>query len=142
MNQLFLSIVSISGLAIFATSLYQSKYQKNPYGLTRLLSPLGIFVWGDGILIGLFWFLAGVVSLLVPIDTIFYLIFIMFWIVRSAGEVLYWFLQQFSTVERDPPHTLPLSSVFPGQSIWFAHQVMWQCVLVGFLVALFYVAGF
>lgn len=133
------SLISIVGLAIFVVSLYQSKYKNNPYGLTGLLLPLGIFVWGDGVVFGLFWFLAGLVSLLISIDNLFYLIFVLFWIVRSAGEVLYWFLQQFSTIERDPPHTLRLSSIFPGKSIWFAYQIIWQCVLIIFLAALFYI---
>ena len=142
MYQLLVLIVAILGLLILVVSVYQSKYKKNPYGLTRLLLPLGIFVWGDGVILGLFWFLSGLISffanLLIPTDQLFYLIFTLFWIVRSSGEVLYWFLQQFSTVERDPPHTLPLVSIFPGQSVWFAYQVIWQCVLVISLVALFY----
>ncbi|MBP7842457.1 hypothetical protein KA017_00445 [Candidatus Woesebacteria bacterium] len=139
MYQSLVSIVSVLGIAIFIASFYQSKYKKNPYGLTRILLPFGIFVWGDGVVLGLFWFLTGLVSLFIPIDNLFYLIFTLFWVVRSAGEILYWFLQQFSTVERDPPHTLPFANIFPGQSVWFAYQVIWQCVLVISLVALFYI---
>ena len=59
-----------------------------------------------------------------------------FWIIRSAGEVLYWFLQQFASVKRDAPHTLWGQKLFPGESVWFAYQLVWQVILVGASISL------
>jgi hypothetical protein len=56
--------------------------------------------------------------------------------VRSAGEVVYWLLQQFAVTKRDAPETLFCHSIFPGESIWFAYQVFWQLVLVVSVVSL------
>ena len=135
MNSLLL--LTVFSFFIFLYSLYQTKTKQNPYGLTRFLLPLGIFVWGDGVIFGLFWFLVGLFVTSTQNTFLFSIIFTIFWIVRSAGEALYWFLQQFSKVERDPPHTVPFSSIFPEESVWFAMQIIWQCVLVISITVLF-----
>jgi len=128
MNSLLL--LTVFSFFIFLYSLYQTKTKQNPNGLTRFLLPLGIFVWGDGVIFGLFWFLVGLFLLTTQSSHLFAIIYAIFWIVRSAGEALYWFLQQFSKIQRDPPHTVPFSSIFAGESVWFAMQIIWQCVLV------------
>jgi hypothetical protein len=137
-----ISLISILlGFLVFLISFYQTKIKNNPYGLTPLLLPLGIFVWGDGVVFGLFWFLVGLYAYIFNKIDLFPLIFTVFWIIRSAGEVIYWFLQQFATVKRDAPETLPFSSIFPGESVWFALQIIWQCVLVVSVVVLFMLLG-
>jgi hypothetical protein len=129
------------GFFTFLISFYQTKIKNNPFGLTPLLLPLGIFVWGDGIVFGLFWFLVGLYVYFFKQFDLLPLIFTVFWIIRSSGEVIYWFLQQFASVKRDQPETLPFSSIFPGESVWFALQIMWQCVLVVSIVVLFKLLG-
>lgn len=128
---------SVACVYIFFVSLYQTKYKNNPHGLTRLLLPLGIFVWADGIVLSLFWFLASTYTFLFGSLHSFLVLTSIFWIVRSFGEVIYWLLQQFSTVVKDPPETVPFSNIFPGQSVWFAMQVIWQVVLVVSLFVFF-----
>jgi hypothetical protein len=108
----------------------QSYLNKNPYGLTRWLLPYGSFVWGDAAVLGAFWAAASAVSLVFHSSQLFLVIQAIFWMVRSAGEVMYWFLQQFSTVKRDKPKTLFGHQFFPGEAIWFVYQLIWQMVFV------------
>jgi hypothetical protein len=125
--------ISLYGLVAFFSFLFgvrQTYFRKNPYGLTPLLLPLGIFVWGDAVIIGLFWTIASVASVLLENAHLFWVIQALFWIVRSGGEILYWFLQQFASTKRDLPKTLWGSRFFPGESIWFAYQLVWQIILV------------
>jgi hypothetical protein len=56
------------------------------------------------------------------------------------GETMYWFIEQFSSSHRNPPHTLPGNSIFHDDAIWFAYQVIWQCVSVFSIVLTIYFA--
>lgn len=121
---------ALAGLSCAAVGFYQSKYRRNPFGLTRWLFFLGIFVWGDAVVLGLFWALAGVVSWVLQDWNLFLLTVSLFWLVRSMGETSYWLNQQFSSLNRNPVKNLPWHSVFHDESIWFIHQIVWQCVTV------------
>lgn len=104
--------------------------KKNAFGLTRWGLPLGIFVWGDAAVLGPFWMLCAAGALILQDWALFWLVVSLFWVVRSLGEVMYWMAEQFSTKQRNPPETLLFHTVFHDDSIWFAHQVFWQCALV------------
>lgn len=125
-----IGLYGLIGLLSCLVGLRQSYQRQNPYGLTPWLLPYGSFVWGDAVLLGLFWTVVSVVCLWLNNVQLFLIIQAIFWMVRSAGEIIYWFLQQFATVKRDLPHTLVGHQIFPGESIWFAYQVAWQIVLV------------
>lgn len=123
----FTALYSLFGLY---KGYYQTRIKKNPFGLCRILNPLGAFVWADAIIFGIFFFFASVVSLILQDVVLFLLIYSVFWVVRSVGEHIYWFLEQFSEKHRNPPHTLWLSKLFPGGSTWIAMQISWQCISV------------
>jgi hypothetical protein len=110
------------------------------FTLTHWLAPLGMFVWGDVLVLSLFWFFAGLVALLLQDVVLFLLIVSTFWLVRSIGETIYWFHQQFATVKRDLPHTLLGYSLVKNEAIWFMYQVMWQCVTVVTLLTTIYLS--
>lgn len=110
------------------------------FTLTHWLAPLGMFVWGDVLVLSLFWFFAGLVALLLQDVVLFLLIVSTFWLVRSIGETIYWFLQQFATVKRDLPHTLLGYSLVKNEAIWFMYQVMWQCITVITLLTTIYLS--
>lgn len=112
---------------VFLKGLHESRAKKNAYGLTRILTPLGIFVWGDAVVFGIFWILASVISYLLADWLLFLLIISIFWVIRSLGETIYWFNQQFSKINRNPPEKLPGFNIFHNNSIWFIHQIGWQC---------------
>ncbi len=108
----------------------QSKVKNNVYGLTPYLLPLGIFVWGDAVIFGIFWALSSLVALFLNDWILFLLIFCVFWTVRSLGETIYWFNQQFSPIKRNPPKNLPGYKYFKNDSIWFIYQIIMQCITV------------
>lgn len=114
----------------------QCRGKNNPFGLTNWLWPMGAFVWGDVLVLAIFWIIASLVAFFVDSTLLFWLIFSVFWVVRSAGEVIYWFLEQFSAKVRNKPTDLLGHSFVNGsEAIWFIYQVFWQCVLVVALIA-------
>jgi len=112
-----------------------SNYQPTPY-----LYPLGIFVWGDAIILGLFWLLVAVVGFISRNLNLILFIVSTFWLIRSLGEALYWFLQQFSGKVRDKPEDMFCYRFYKDESIWFVYQVFWQCIAVFSLVSSVYFA--
>lgn len=112
--------------------------RKNSFGLTRWLGWLGMFVWGDVVVLSVFWVIASVICLLLQDVLLFLLIVSVFWLVRSLGETMYWFLQQFALVKRDPPESLKGFGLVKNEAIWFMYQVMWQCITVVSIIATLY----
>jgi len=144
MNSLQTKVVFIYGiiaLLVFVKGLYKSTKEKNPYRETRYLSWMGIFVWGDAVVFGLFWFLSSLISYLLKDWLLFLLIISVFWIVRSLGETIYCFNQQFSNINRNPPERLRGYQFFKNDSIWFVYQISWQCVNGCMAVATIYLAN-
>lgn len=58
--------------------------------------PFGAFVWEDLLVFSLFNFLVFTGIILSRDFRVGLLFFSVFWVVRNLGEVIYWFLQQFS----------------------------------------------
>lgn len=133
-----LILFGVGGAVSFFQGLRQTRHRNNPHGLTPWYWIYGIFVWGDAIPLGIFWTMVSTLCLLLQNTHVFLITTAVFWMVRSWGEGVYWFLQQFATNKKDPPHTLLGRSIFPGESIWFAYQVFWQIILVISTVSLLY----
>lgn len=128
-------LFGVYSLIGFLLGVKNTKFKKNPYGLTPWLNPMGAFVWADAVIFGAFFFLASVLSLILHDFILFLLIFFVFWAVRSIGEQTYWFLEQYADKHKNPPHTLWLSNFFPAGSTWIAMQISWQCVSVISIIA-------
>lgn len=139
-QQIFTAVFGIFSLLVFAKGLYQSVRKLNSFGLTPYLGWLGIFVWGDAVVFGLYWFAAAAVSLIFNDWILFLLTVSVFWFVRSLGEMIYWFNQQFSTVMRNPPEKMQGFNLFRRSSIWFIYQIIWQCIMIASIVAIIYVS--
>ncbi|HEX6977020.1 MAG TPA: hypothetical protein VF185_01495 [Patescibacteria group bacterium] len=114
----------------FLKSLHNTKDKNNSFGLAFLIYPIGGFVWADGVVFGLFWTIVSAFLLYLNSWILFLLTLSIFWLVRSVGETIYWFNQQFSSKNRNPIETLPFRQVFHNDSIWFVLQIYWQCVTV------------
>jgi len=121
---------ALVNLVVFVKGYYECKYRKNAHGLTPQLILLGVIAWGDAVVFGPFWIVTSLVSYSLDDWYLLLLAISVFWVVRSVGETNYWFNQQFSTINRNPPEKLPFHSVFHNDSIWFVHQIIWQCVTV------------
>jgi len=131
-QNLFILLFALINVFVFFKGFYESKYKKNAYGLTRILLPLGIFAWGDAVVLGPFWVISSIIALILKDWYLFLLIISIFWVVRSVGETIYWFNQQFSSKIYDwnKPENLPWHSIFHNDSVWFIHQIVWQCTTV------------
>lgn len=106
------------------------KNRKNPFGLSKYFILIGAFVWVDTIIFGLFFTLISIFCLVLSQWLLFLLIISLFWVVRSIGEQIYWFLEQFASSHRNAPHTLWLGRWFAGQEVWVVMQIIWQCISV------------
>ena len=71
---------------------------------------------------------------------LFLLILSVFWLVRSLGETIYWLNQQFSKINRNPPKKFWTFKFFPQDSLWFIHQIFWQCIAVISIIFTIYFA--
>ena len=127
-QQAFLLFFASMSFFYCVRGLVESQKKKNAFGLTPYLLPLGAFVWADAVIFGLFWTLVSLAALFLQDWYLFLLIVSIFWVVRSLGETIYWFNQQFSTVNRNPIENLLGKHIFHNDSIWFVYQIAWQCV--------------
>jgi hypothetical protein len=112
------------------------------YGEKAVLNLIGAFVWGDAVVLGLFW--VGVVLGILWLKDwlLFWLIQSVFWLVRSIGETIYWFNEQFAVNHRNPPSKFILSKIFSEDSVWFINQLGWQCLTVITAITTLYLAHF
>jgi hypothetical protein len=104
---------------------------------------VGAFVWEDLFLISLFFSFSLMLVLLVSDIRVGLLIFNVFWIVRSGGEVLYFFLQQFFEPKHHPhsidEHFILVRRIFGDistQKCFIIMQVLLQLSLVVFICLL------
>ncbi|KKR75902.1 MAG: hypothetical protein UU21_C0024G0017 [Candidatus Levybacteria bacterium GW2011_GWA2_40_8] len=141
-ERVFLILFILFNLFIHYKGLYESRYKKNAYHETPLLIILGICVWGDAVIFGLFWVIAGIISSLLNSWILFLLIFSLFWVVRGFGESFYWYLQQFSNINRNPLEKLRGYKFFQNDSIWFIYQIINQCITVAALVVSVYLVKY
>lgn len=138
---IFVTFYGLLALLFTLRAIYEVTRKHNPFGLTPWLLPYGIFVWGDGVILGTFWFVISVVSLLLKNWYLFLLFISSFWFIRSLGETIYWLSEQFSTKNRNPPETLFGYKLFKNDSIWFVYQTFYQCLTVITLVITIYLIG-
>lgn len=139
-QQIIIILFAVFNFFIFFKALDEVKRKKNAFGLTRGLVFLGAFVWADAVIFSLFWLLSSAIVLALSNWNLFLLIISVFWLVRSIGETIYWFNQQFSTLERNPPKNLHGYTLFNNDSIWFVYQIIWQSVTVFSLISSIYLA--
>lgn len=135
-------LFALGALILFFKGYYESKHKKNAYGLVRVLLPWGIIAWGDAVIFGPFWFIVSVVALILNDWYLFLLVVSIFWVIRSLGETIYWFNQQFSKIRAgNEPEKLPWHSIFHNDSVWYIHQIVWQCATVISIIASIYFAN-
>ncbi len=134
----FLSVFGFTALGGFFWSFYQCRYKKNPFGQSYFFVFFGAFVYADLVVFGLFWAAISAITFFLQDFLLFLFIYALFWLVRSIGEAQYWFLQQFSSVNRNPVERFRLRKIFHNDSVWFVYQIYWQCLTVLSLVASVY----
>lgn len=136
----FVLIFGIINLLLFIKAFWECYRNNNSFGDTKFLYPLGSFVWADHVVFGIFWTLVATVSLILNDWILFLLCVSLFWLVRSFGETIYWFLQQFSTINRNPTEKYFIHKIFHNDSVWFVHQIFHQCVTITTIITSLYLA--
>ena len=127
----FTNIFLAAFFFFFATAfLLGVKRKNNPFGLAKWFLPLGVFVWIDSVVFGLFFAITSLLCLFFQQWILFLLIVSVFWTIRAIGEQVYWFLEQFAHTHRNAPHTLWPTRWFKGEETWIVMQTTWQCVTV------------
>ncbi len=117
-------------LILTAVAYRACAYKKKSFSLTPAAALFGAFVWGDVLVLSPFWSIVSATALFLQSWHFFLVATSVFWIVRSAGEVLYWFLEQFTGAVRNKPQDLFGYRLVKSEAIYFVYQVFWQCVLV------------
>jgi hypothetical protein len=138
----FLLFLSFLSFLIFIKGLIKTTKNKKAFERTPFLLFLGIFVWGDAVILGLFWSLVSFICFLIKDYLLFLFIVSLFWTIRSLGEMVYWLNQQFSSINRNPPESLFGNFIFKNNSIWFAYQLFWQCIFILSAIFSFYFGNF
>jgi hypothetical protein len=108
------------------------RYKRNNLSYDGIFFIYGAFVWADIVIFGIFWAAVSVFIILTNDWILFPLTLSIFWLVRSVGETIYWFNQQFSTVIRcsfKDDHWL-IKIFGNNYTVWFVFQICMQCITV------------
>jgi hypothetical protein len=104
---------------------------------------IGSFVWEDMFVFSIYGLVASVATTWLGQYKYGLLFFLVFWIVRSAGETIYFFLEQFIEPKHFPhyvdEHFRPLRKIFGHisyQQCLIIMQVTFQVILMSSIVAL------
>jgi hypothetical protein len=118
----------LTGLSALITFLAIQKGRHHFYSDTPWLAPLGIFVWGDALILGPFWLVSSLLFFEFSLLMIwrYFLIFVCF---RSAYEVIYWINHQVVKKEYCPPLFRRVSWL-GSQEAAILYQLMNMCQVV------------
>jgi len=133
-------IFALINLIFFVKGYIETKRKKAYNIVPYPFFVFGIFVWGDAVVISMFLFLSSLLSFVLNDWILFLLLISVFWLVRSLGETMYWFNQQFSSINRNPPKKLAGFRIYQNDSIWFAYQIFHQCIVVITIITTIYLA--
>ncbi len=133
----YLLTLIATNFIITYTSYLKSKHNQF-YTDTIILSPLGIYVWGDGLVLAPFWIASATLAILFKLTLLWLVRYhLIFWIVRSGYEVIYWLAHQAANSDYTPPigrHTPWLKT----NDARIIYQLIHTCVVVLSLFGLFY----
>lgn len=139
-QQIFLIIFFIYSFASFVQGIRHVAKNSNAFGLTPQYYPLGVFVWGDAVIFGFFWIITSLVIWFTKDWVLFLLIVSIFWFIRSLGETMYWFHQQFTSIIRNQLENMPGFKWVKNDAIWFMYQAIAQCISIVSLITTIYFA--
>src|SRR5690348_15002773 len=133
MQHFLQSIFFLIGLLSFVMGVKKSRQQQF-YSDTWMLLPLGIYVWGDAIVLGPFWMASSILfSFLTPLEILRFGLF--FYLVRSVYEVIYWITHQVAQKEYVPPLFRRWKWLHANESA-ILYQLIHMCVVLFCVVGL------
>lgn len=144
MSQWQIVLVSIYGFVAvvgFFKALHMCRNRKSAYGHTdNIFNFYGAFVWADLVVFGLFWTIVSFLCLYRKDWLLFLLVLSAFWLIRSFGETLYWFHQQFTPRGGNEPEKFWFHKIVLNDSVYFVNQIYWQCISVITFITTLYLA--
>jgi len=131
-------IFSLMCMGLFVLAYRRVRHSEEGYGFIHTWGGfMGAFVWEDLMIFSLFFMVAALLTDIFQNIRLGLLLLAAFWMVRSAGEALYFFLQQFHRPDRLPhniaEHFAPLRRLFGRISVqkcYIIMQIFGQTVLV------------
>jgi len=143
----FILICGVANLLLSVISLFKIRQDKEKCGFIYWWAFIaGAFVWEDMLVFGLLHASIAFISLILNNNLIWLVGFLVFWIVRSTGETLYQFLQQF-ILPSHYPHAIsgyfgPIRKLFgdiSDQKCYILLQVLMQSVSIICIFCLIYI---
>lgn len=125
--QIFSLLLLLLSSAITYFSYQKSKHNQF-YTDTHYLIPLGIFVWGDGLILGPFWAISALLFYSFPGVWILRY-FLLFFFFREMFEVIFWILHQASGKDYEPPLFRRVDFLDSDQSA-ILYQLMTMCLMI------------
>lgn len=126
MKFILLFLFLIINLIVFLRSINESKIKF--YSDTFFLAPLGIYVWGDALVLAPFWILSSLIFIF--ISQVFILKYLLiFYITRSFFEVIYWLNHQAVKSKFNPPLFRKFSWIKANESA-ILYQLIHTCVVI------------
>jgi len=144
MTTLLLWALALLYIVLFVLAWRKVRGSKDAFEFIYLPAALiGAFVWEDLLVFSAAFFIGTVLTLLVHDIRVGLLLLAAFWAVRSAGEALYFFLQQFHVPTHSPHaishHFVLFRRLFGNvhdQKCFIFMQITWQVVLTAAIAAL------
>lgn len=139
-----LLVFALGCLGLFALAYRRVRHSAETYGFIHYWGGfLGAFIWEDLMIFSIFFMLTALLVGAIQNIRVGLLLLASFWIVRSAGETFYFFLQQFHRPEHTPhniaEHFAPLHHLFghiSSQKCYIIMQIFWQTILAMSITAL------
>lgn len=130
---LFWASLALISLVVTLEALKNCRREKF-YQDTFLLFPLGIYVWGDALVLGPFWLAVAVSGFFVPLIWLGRLT-LLFFALRSLYEVIYWINHQVSARSYRPPLGRHLKWLGANEAA-IVYQVAHTCLAAVWLLLL------
>lgn len=131
LNPLWLLLTFFSAL-VFLFSLRKAQNGQF-FQDTFWLVPLGIYIWGDGLIIAPFWLISNLVFLFLPPVLIFRFL-LLFYLIRSTYEVIYWLFHQSIGKNFKPPLLRHIQWLGPNEG-----AILYQLFHIVVIVVLLFV---
>jgi hypothetical protein len=133
-------IVLAIGLGLISSWLFITAIRKsragNFYQDTHFLAILGIYVWGDALILAPFWLASAGLFILMPISAIVQY-FLLFYVVRSVYEIIYWINHQVAKKDYQPPLFRRISWLGANEAA-ILYQLLHTCIVILGIAALAY----
>lgn len=127
LTQIMAVLLGLAALILWLIAWRKSK-RGQFYADSLLLFPLGIYVWGDGLILAPFWLILSIFFFFLSLAKISQILLV-FYLVRSAYEVVYWINHQVAQKNYHPP-LFRAAKWLGSNEAAILYQLIHTCVVV------------